>query len=178
MTTAAEPRDPAAWSSEQQRWYASMLAHCYAFPDPTDVHSVLAAVSAKPSSECFNMVGDASLEGRVEDCDGRLWSDDQKGRWFATVDRKVLWLQLHLIRIACGQVPRGGDVVSHLCGNCGCMRVQHLRVQSRAQDARDREHHRARGAGVFRVEARAPESPVTCQNPVRRSKRVRSPDRE
>ena len=177
MPPADHPRDPAAWTAEQQRWYASLVAHCNGFSSMSDdPKTVLSEVGAKPFSECLHMVGDADLEGRVEDSDGRLWSTDQNGRWFATVDRKVVWLQRELVRIGYGHLPRGGDVVSHICGNCDCMRVQHLRVQSRSEDARDRVHHRAQGAGQIRSTERSPKSPVT--ESVCRSKRVRSPCHE
>lgn len=153
MATADGPRDPAAWDIDQQRWYASLVAHCHGFErhrDEPDPQAVLADLSALPASECLQMVGDAALDGRVEDCNGRLWSTDRNGRWFATVDRKIVWLQLDLIRTACGQKPSGGGLVSHRCGICGCIRVQHLRVQSSSDDARDRHYHRARGAGQMR----------------------------
>lgn len=185
MTTADDPRDPGAWDTDQQRWYASLVANCRGFerhreqPDP---QAVLAELSALPANECLHMLGDAALDGRVEDCNGRLWSTDRKGRWFATVDRKIVWLQLDLIRTACGQKPSGAGLASHKCGICGCIRVQHLHVQSKSDDARDRHYHRTHGAGKMRPDARpnthGAESPVTAPNPVYKKKRVRSPCHE
>ena len=168
-------RDPSAWNAEDQRWYASLVAYCNGFGHQQTVQTALAQMSQKPWSECMCMVGDAALDYRVEDCRGRMWSTAQTGRWFATVDRKVVWLQRELLRIGCGQLPREGEVVSHLCGNCDCIRWQHLRVQSRSEDARDRIHHKARGKGKMRPRAHVPESPVTMPNPGRKSKRLRSP---
>lgn len=164
MTTADESREPAAWGAEQQRWYASLVAQCHEVDSTADVPSMLATVSAMPTSECLHMLGDAHLDGRVEDCDGRLWSDDMKGRWFATVKRKKVWLQLELVRIGYGRLPREGERASHICGNCGCIRAQHIRIQTRSEDASDRWYHRAHGPGKIRPQKRALESPeLTCR---------------
>lgn len=164
MTTVDDSREPAAWGAEQQRWYASLVAQCHEVDNTADVPTVLAAASAEPMTECLVMVGDAHLDGRVEDCDGQLWSDDMNGRWFATVERKKVWLQLELVRIAYGRLPRKDERTSHLCGRCGCIRVQHLRIQSRSEDASDRWYHRAHGPGKIRPTKRAAESPVaTCR---------------
>lgn len=178
MTTADESRDPAAWSAERQRWYASLVAHCNGFNNTHGVPAVISAVREKPPSKCLFMAGDAVLDDRVEDSEGRLWSTDQHGRWFATVDRKILWLQHELVRIGCGQLPHDGRVVSHLCGNCGCICMGHLRLQTKSEDALDKAYHRAHGAGTFRPRERVPKSPVTEPNPVRKTKRVRSPCHE
>ena len=119
MTTAGVPRDPAAWGAEDKRWYASLIAHCHGLDSTDDVLSPPSPTITKPSDGCLQMAGEAELDDRVEDCNGRLWSTDQKGRWFATVDRKVRWLHIELLRIGCGRRPGDGEVGSHLCGNCG-----------------------------------------------------------
>ena len=177
MTTGDESREPAAWGAEQQRWYASLVAQCHGVDSTADVPTMLATVSAMPTSECLHIVGDAALQGRVADCDGTLWSGDETGRWFATVNRKKLWLQRELVRIAKnGRLPRKDERTSHLCGKRGCIRAQHLRIQTRSEDANDRWYHRAHGAGKIRPIERAAESPLaTCNAYKRRSVRATSP---
>ena len=181
MATANESRDPAAWEADQQRWYLSLVAHCHdvqGVHNVPDMPNVLAALSAWPLTECLYMVGDPEFEGRVEDINHQLWSEDQKGRWFATVQRKKVWLQRELVRIGYGHLPRADEVVSHICGNCGCIRSQHLRIQSRSEDARDRVHHRAHGTGQIRCTKRPPNSPVTAPKPTGKHRRMRSPESE
>lgn len=175
MATVDETLEPDAWSAQQQRWYASLVAHCQdGFDSSHDVPTVLAALSAKPSSECLQMAGDASLDGRVEDCDQQLWSSDLNGRWFKTVDRKVVWLHRELVRMLHGRLPLGGEVASHLCGFCGCIRVQHLRIQSRREDSLDRSYHRAHGRGRLRPRKRpaTPASPACVTVERERVRRV------
>ena len=166
MTTSDESREPAAWGAQQQRWYASLVAQCDGIDgiDSTAaVPTVLATASAKPITECLFMVGDAHLDDRVEDSDGQLWSADRNGRWFTTVKRKKVWLQRQLVWIGYGRLPRGNECVSHICGNCSCIRAQHLRIQSRSEDASDRVYHRAGKRGQIRPREHALESPVpTC----------------
>ena len=151
---------PAAWTASQQRWYAAFVLQCSAISSDEmdaqiDVPAVLAALAIKPVDECLLMVGDAHLDGRYEDTDRQMWSDDQHGRWFKTVGRKVVWLHRVLARQIYGRGPTDGEVTSHICGNCGCLRLQHIRYQSKQDDVRDKHHHRKHGTSTIRPDSLA-----------------------
>ena len=141
---------PAAMSAAEQRWYADFVMHCMEATDATDAAAVLASLDKRPFNECLHMRGDADLDGRYEDSAHQLWSHDRYGRWFTTEGRKIVWLQRRLARLRYRREPHADEVVSHICGNCGCIRLQHLKYQSRGEDKRDSQHHRSFGSGLIR----------------------------
>ena len=170
MTGTDEQRVSAVCSAREQRWYNDLIQHAETVSVPT----VDDPPTAKPVESCLLMRGDATLDGRVEDINGDLWSDDLKGRWFATIDRKKVWLHHRLAWIQDQREPRAMEVVSHLCGFCDCVRLQHIRIQPKSEDVLDRIHHRAHGPGHVRPRKRAPESPLTGPS-VSKHRRVMSP---
>ena len=150
---------PAAWEAPELQWYADFVAHCQGQSrDPPDVSAVL-RLDAAPLDECLFMHGTDDLDGRFEDSASLLWSHDRHGRWFAKVERQTVWLQAKLAQLRYRRAPRRAhnqqnferdsiEVVSHICGNCDCIRLQHIRYQSKSEDARDRAHHRAHGSSI------------------------------
>ena len=150
---------PAAWESSELQWYADIVAHCSGQTRDAPAVSAVLKLDASPLEECLFMRGEDAWDGRFEDLASLLWSHDRHGRWFAKVERRTVWLQARLARLRYRRDPRRApnqraskrdlnEVVSHLCGNCNCLRLQHIRYQSRSDDARDRAHHRAYGSGI------------------------------
>ena len=171
---------PAAWTAEDQRWYAELVVWCQAPKQSRaaiNVPAVLDQLAAMPLDECLHMRGKAALAGRFKDSDHLLWSHDRHGRWFTKVNGKMLWLGRKLARLRHGREPDPStNKGSHNCGNCDCIRWQHIRFQSRSEDVRDREHHQLH-PGVLRPEIRAlhvhdpqlltPNQPARCRSPYR-----------
>ena len=150
---------PAAWTAAEIAWYADIIAHCQGRSRESAAVSTVLELDEKPLDECLLMLGDAALDGRLEDSASQLWSHDRYGRWFAKVDGKMVWLQAKLGELRYRRAPRRAqnfadkdrgfaEVVSHICGNCSCIRLQHIRYQSKSEDCRDRAHHRAHGGGL------------------------------
>ena len=150
---------PAAWQAADLLWYADFIAHCTGQTrDPPDASAVL-ELDAQPFEQCLRMTGDDDLDGRFEDSASQLWSNDRHGRWFAKIDKKMAWLQGTLAQLRYARGPRtvqrrgetksaAIEVVSHICGNCDCIRLQHIRYQPKSEDTRDRAHHRVHGSGI------------------------------
>jgi len=170
MTDTDEQRAPAECSSREQRWYTALVKHAQMFSVP----AVEAPPTAMPMDSCLLLCGDAALDGRVQDINGELWSDDLKGRWFTTIARKKVWLHHRLVRMQDPREPRAGEVVSHLCGFCDCIRLSHIHIQSRGDDIRDREFHQKLRPGLIRPRKRDPASPLTGPS-VSKHRRVMSP---
>ena len=158
MSVADVSFDPAAWSAEDQRWYADLVMHCMgmeARDSAPDVLTVLAQLAALPLDQCLHMRGEAFLDGRHRDRAGWLWSHSGEGRWFSNHTGKKLWLGRKIagLRHGCSPLPKELQA-SHLCGNCDCIRWHHVRGQSKQQDVLDRVHHQRHG-NVLRPEVRA-----------------------
>ena len=150
---------PAAWTASELQWYADFVVHCSGQRSDAPAVSAVLELDALPLEECLFMRGDAELDGRFEDSASQLWSQDRHGRWFAKINRRMVWLQCKLAQLRYRRAPRRvpkqrgpkrviNEVVSHICGNCNCIRLQHIRYQSKSDDARDRAHHRAHGCGI------------------------------
>ena len=153
---------PAAWTAEDQRWYAELVVQCTA-PKKSraaiDVPAVLHQVAAMPLKECLHMRGSATMDGRFKDSNHVLWSHDRHGRWFANINGQKVWLGRKLAGLRHGLQHGRGHVASNLkashnCGHCDCVRWQHNRFQSRSEDVLDREHHQRHG-NVLRPELRS-----------------------
>ena len=168
---------PAALTAEELQWYADFVAHCNGQDRAATAASPLSAVQeldAQPLNECLLMHGLDHLDGRFRDSTSQLWSHDQYGRWFTKVDQKMVWLQSKLAELRYRRGPRRAkktrasksdlsECVSHICGNCGCIRLQHIRYQSKSEDALDRAHHSAPGSGI-RPDLLAQITPKPIQN--------------
>ena len=176
---------PAAWAAAEIDWYADIVAHCQGRSRDTPAAVAVLELDAQPPDECLLMRGDASLDGRFEDSTSLLWSHDRYGRWFAKIDGKMVWLQAKLGGLRYRRAPRRAEkgtdksrasteVISHICGNCSCIRLQHIRYQSKGDDCRDRAHHRARGSGL-RPEVRAQ---LTADTPAATTNFTNLPERE
>ena len=165
MTPADANIGPAAWTAEDQRWYADLVMQCMQ-PNQSraaiNVPAVLRQLDEMPLDRCLKMRGRVTLDGRLEDSAHILWSHDRFGRWFANINGQKVWLRRKLAGLRKGM--RHGDVHSqhvpstlkgsHNCGNCDCIRWQHVRFQSKSEDVLDREHHKRFGR-VLRPELRA-----------------------
>ena len=93
------------------------------------------------------------LDGRYEDSDGQLWAGDQKGRWSAQVSGKKVFLHHRIAELQPSSVRGKDDVVSHVCGHCSCIRLEHIACQSKAEDIRDMKHHKKRKRGEIRSDS-------------------------
>ena len=143
--------DFSAWSGEEKHWYADLVAQadgerCSAAAAPAK----LAVLNQLLWSECVLL--EPNGVDRHADTRGILWSDDRTGRWFATVERKIVWLQRKLAALRYGRPPADGELVCHTCGYCYCIRLGHIRYQSLSEDRKDRRHHALKGRGSFRPE--------------------------
>ena len=173
---------PAAWTADEQRWYADLVVQCTAPKQSRaaiNVPRVLGQLESMPLDECVQMRGKATLQGRLEDSDHVLWSHDRHGRWVAKIDgqrgTQTLWLGRKLARLRHGRAPvASGLKASHNCGHKGCVRWQHLRFQSSREDVLDREHHELH-PGVLRPELRALFVPYPEVLTPNQSARYRSP---
>lgn len=132
--------DLPAWRAADQRWYASMMAHAQgSWCAPEEAHDVLEALNRKPWKECVFMKG-AHLDGRYEDSNHQLWSDDRFGRWSSKISGKKVYLHHRILELQPNRARRDGDVVSHICGHCDCIRLEHINYQTAAEDILDRRH--------------------------------------
>ena len=158
MNRGDEGCNPAAWTADEQRWYADLVVQCTAPKQSRaaiNVSSVLAQLEAMPLDQCVLMRGKRTLDGRLEDSDHLLWSHDRHGRWFAKINGQTVWLGRKLARLRHGRAAVPSELkASHNCGQKGCVRWQHVRFQSRREDVLDREHHELH-PGVLRPELRA-----------------------
>ena len=77
--------DMSAWDAADVSWYADLVAHAQGqWCAPSEGHDVLKALNQRPWKDCLLMKG-AHLDGRYEDTNHQLWSDDRKGRWSSKV---------------------------------------------------------------------------------------------
>ena len=151
MTGAAEPIDYSTWDADERLWFADMVAKVDGGSASTEqAVAILAELKTRPWRDCLRLEGNG--ESRHADTRGEQWSDDRKGRWFKTKERKIVWLQHELGWLRYRRARRQGEVTSHLCGFCDCIRLEHLVYQSVRDDRLDRAHHKRFLRGSFRVE--------------------------
>ena len=132
--------DMSAWDAADVSWYADLVAHAQGqWCAPSEGHDVLKALNQRPWKDCLLMKG-AHLDGRYEDTNHQLWSDDRKGRWSSKVAGQKVYLHHRIAQLQPSRARRDGDVVSHVCGNCECIRLEHIRYQTPAEDILDRRH--------------------------------------
>ena len=141
---------PSAWKAADLLWYADFVAHSTNKSRDAPAEDRVSAVlqlDAQPLDQCLLMRGLDALDGRYEDSASQLWSHDRYGRWFAKKASKTVWLQAKVAGLRYGRGPRRGlkqhgpkrssnEFISHICGNCNCIRLQHIRYQSKSEDAR------------------------------------------
>ena len=143
----------AAWPAEERRWYLDLVAQADGdFCTSNEVSTALERYESLPWDRCIFLAGDG--EERVSDLNGALWSDDKHGRWFKSRSKPLVWLHQRIGQLARGgRRPDGdGEVASHICGWCYCIRAEHIIYQSVREDRLDRAHHKAVGRGNIRPE--------------------------
>lgn len=157
---ANEMIDTSAWTAEERQWYASLLAHCHlidgAQPPADASGALLALLNHTHWRTCFFMDHMDVNERKVEDSRHQWWAETgwpEEGRWNTTRARKKVPLQRELGKLRHRHPKAINEVVSHLCGQPSCVRLQHLQHQSRRDDSLDRSYHDVHGVGSFREDA-------------------------
>lgn len=146
--------DLAAWSAADKHWYADLVAHCQgSWCAPEEADTVLEALNQRPWQECLHMAG-GQLDGRYEDIREDRWAADSKGRWSAQISGKKVFLHHAIAQLQSDGMRHKGDVGSHLCGFCDCVRLEHIKFQPRAEDIRDEWHHSRGMRGEIRSDSR------------------------
>lgn len=143
----------AAWPAEDQRWFLDLVAQADGKFESTDgLSTALNRYESLPWDTCIILAGDG--EARVSDVNGALWSDDRHGRWFESSSKPLRWLHQRIGQLGSGpQLPvKDGEVASHICGCCNCIRAEHIKYQAVCEDRLDRAHHRRVGRGNIRPE--------------------------
>ena len=135
--------DSSKWSAEEERWYAYLVAQCVG-GRAADVapSALLARLNTIPWTECCQMVGNASEDGSYTDTAQTRWTDDRKRRWHAKTGAKKEYLHHRIVQLQPNRPRSGTDVVSHICGRCDCVRLEHIRYQSKREDTLDRAYHK------------------------------------
>lgn len=163
-----------SWKADDRRWYLDLVAQaegdfCSLAADGLPTNA-LDRYESLPWDRCILLAGDG--ESRRLDVNGALWSDDRHGRWFESRSKPLVWLHQRI-----GQMNRGderpggtGEVASHICGYCSCIRAEHIIYQPVREDRLDRAYHKAMGRGNIRPEHVpkhfAISSPVTVMGPM------------
>ena len=150
MSGAAGRRAVSSWAAEDRLWYLDMVAHadggfCTADTLPTALHRY----DSLQWDQCILLEGDGYKQ--ILDARGALWSDDKLGRWFETRSKPMVRLH-QVIGQLCygGRRAADGDVVSHICGNCNCIRAEHIIYQSKREDLLDKAYHKRFWRGCIR----------------------------
>ena len=135
--------DSCKWSTEDERWYAGLIAQCVG-GHTADVapSALLASLNTVPWTTCCQMVGNASEDGSYTDSAQTRWTDDRKQRWHAKNGAKKVYLHHRVVQLQPNRPRSGTDVVSHICGHCDCVRLEHIRYQSKREDTLDRAYHK------------------------------------
>ena len=156
MSKASRRRAVSAWTAEERRWYLDLVARADDhFHRVGEGASALERYEAMPWETCIILAGNG--ETRVSDINEALWSDDRHGRWFKSRSKPLAWLHQTIGRLGrAAHLPvEKGEVASHICGCCSCIRAEHIVYQSVREDRLDRDyHHKAVGAGKIRPEHR------------------------
>lgn len=136
--------DGSEWSTEEERWYAALIVQCAHDGDAASQAPsvVLARLKSQPWTECCQLVGNASEDGWYTDSAQQRWTSDRKGRWSAKVAKKKIYLHHRIVQLQPNRPRLSSDVVSHICGNCDCVRLEHIRYQSKREDTLDNAHHK------------------------------------
>ena len=140
-------------SIEDAAWYAKFVAltdgkRPSSINDPVAVPDIMDDIGNAPPTQCRRLIGDQHQRHR--DSRGELWSDDRHGRWFKSTSKPIRWLQADLAHLRYGHGPQDGEVISHICGFCDCIRLGHIKYQTKSEDKLDRKHHKRCGRGSFR----------------------------
>ena len=143
----------AAWPAAERRWYLDLIAQADGdFCTADGLSTPLDQYDSMPFDRCILLAGDG--ESRVSDVNDALWSDDRHGRWFQSRSKPLLWLHQKIGQLGCGGLRpvQKGEVASHICGNCHCIRAEHIVYQPVREDRLDRAHHKLHGRGSIRHE--------------------------
>ena len=157
MTTRGGWLDVAALDAADALWYGDLVAHCGggSCGSANDATTALEALNTIPWTQCLRLLGDQSEACKYEDSRQQTWADDRKGRWSAQIDGTKAFLHHQVAELQPQPHSRSrqdGDVVSHICGQCDCIRWEHIRFQPKSDDIKDRRHHLKHGAGRIRPE--------------------------
>jgi hypothetical protein len=140
-----------ALSREANLWYADLLAK--ARGDRVGPAATLKAAERKlwyQKNSCVRLKGNGVK--RHTDTRGVMWSDDRHGRWFCRGAKGSLRLQRMLGEFRYDRPPADGELICHICGWCDCIRLEHIRYQSKREDLKDKRHHKRFGRGTIRPE--------------------------
>ena len=149
-----ETIDYTALSAADARWYADILA--FAAGEKCSAHdttTVLARFSDLPWTKCVRLMSDGQSD--YFDANGVRWAADTKGRWHRTRGRPLFRLQQRLGHIRYHRYtlgPHNDEFVSHICGFKDCLRLEHIKYQSKREDIADKRHHKRFGLGSIRPE--------------------------
>ena len=167
-------RAVASWPAEERRWYLDLVAQADSDFCTTctteETSTALDRYETLPWDRCILLAGNG--EARLLDVNGALWSDDRHGRWFESRSKPLVWLHQRIGQLNCGgqrpgQGPGGtGEVASHICGNCCCIRAEHIVYQPVREDRLDRAHHKAVGRGNIRPEHMPKHLAISSSSPV------------
>lgn len=136
-------------SREGRRWHADLLAKARRVRvGCVDAHNRVESKLWFEKNSCVRLKGNGVKQHT--DTRGVLWSDDRYGRWFSRGDKGSLRLQSMLGELQYGRPPADGEFICHICGWCDCIRLEHIRYQSKQEDRADRRHHRQFGRGTIR----------------------------
>ena len=151
MPQATRSRAIAAWPAEERDWYLNLVAQADGtFGTVDELSTCLERHNSLSFDRCIFLAGNGHT--RVVDINGDLWSDDRRGRWNSSRSKPLQWLHQRIARLArLDDQPVGkGEVASHICGYCYCIRAEHIKFQSKSEDILDMRHHNAVGAGSIR----------------------------
>ena len=144
-----------AWNAADVHWYAHLVAHVQQQEFTADAATdVLDQLNARPWTECLRLIGDQTEACIYTDTVQQKWYDDRKGRWSAKVSGDKVFLHHRVVQLQPNRTRLAGDKVSHICGHCDCIRLEHIRYQTAAEDILDRRYHQGGRKGEIR--------PQTC----------------
>lgn len=142
MRGAAQRSALVAWAADDRRWYLDLVAQSDGgFCSVDAVPNALHRCESMPWDQCILLEGDGDT--RITDTRDALWSDDRHGRWFETRSKPLVWLHVQIGQLRYGgRRCANGEVASHICGSCHCIRLEHIVHQSVREDRLDRAHHK------------------------------------
>ena len=134
-------------------WYVHLLQLAAIEPRARDrfdmeeeeAASVLRALAQTPVEQCIELRGDQSTW--LHDALGNKWGDDWRdGRWMRWDGRRKTYLQWFLAYLRYQRLPESGIVVCHSCGCPWCIRLEHIRYDTKDEDQKDKDFHGAAAA--------------------------------
>ena len=139
-------------------WYVHLLQLAAIEPRARDrfdmeeeeAASVLRALAQTPVEQCIELRGDQSTW--LHDALGNKWGDDWRdGRWMRWDGRRKTYLQWFLAYLRYQRLPESGIVVCHSCGCPWCIRLEHIRYDTKDEDQKDKDFHGAAAANRGKI---------------------------